>query len=75
MPALIDDDQTRERRHPPQVVSVERVSPAPLEVLDELRQDHQIDRAIADDLIGDRRVGAPGVPDLGDLHLGPSSAR
>jgi hypothetical protein len=62
---LIEDDHAAERREPPHPVAVEWVLPSEIDVRNPARDDDEIERPLADDLIGNVDVAALGVPCLG----------
>ena len=66
--ALVEVDQPREPRQPPQQPGVARVLPVHLEVRQQPRHEHQVERALPDHLIGDPVVAAPRVACLRQPH-------
>ena len=67
-PALVEEDQPREGREPAEEARVARLLPRQLEVGDPARDKDEVERAVADDLIGDVDVAAPGVARLRRLR-------
>ncbi len=59
--ALVEDDQARERAEPLEEASERRRLPLELEVGGEAEHEDQVDRPVADDLVGDRGVAGLGV--------------
>ena len=66
--ALVEEDQSPHRREPPVERRELRVFPAGLERADPAVDEHEVDRPVADDLVGDPDVAASRV---GDLARGP----
>ena len=66
--ALVEDDQARERAEPLEEASHRRRLPLELEVGGEAEDENQVDRPVADDLVGDR--GVAGLRVLGLRGLG-----
>ena len=64
--ALVEHDDTRERGEPFHPVAEPDLAPVEVDVRNETRHDHEIDRAIAEDLVGDVDVAAEGVSGFGD---------
>jgi hypothetical protein len=62
--ALVEDDQARERGELLEEARDRRVLPVPLEMTEEARHVHEVDRPLAQHLIGDARVAATGIPRL-----------
>jgi hypothetical protein len=58
---LVEEDHPGEGRKPPQKPGQVRLLPGELNVRDEAGHEHQIKRAIAESLIGDVHLSAPGV--------------
>ena len=59
--ALVEEDQARERAEPLEEASERRRLPLELEVGGEAEDEDQVDRPVADDLVGDRGVAGLGV--------------
>ena len=59
--ALVEDDQARERGEPLEEVGERGHVPEELEVGGEAEHQDEVDRPVADDLVGDRGVAGPGV--------------
>jgi hypothetical protein len=67
--STIDDDESAERRQPPEEMRVGGKLPVPGEVRPEPRDEQEVDRPVADDLIGDvDAIRSRRVVDLRDLH-------
>ena len=64
--ALVEEDQARERGEPLEEARAARLLPVQLEVGDEPGHEDQVDRAVADDLVGDVDVAALRVAGLGE---------
>jgi hypothetical protein len=50
---LVEDDETRESRQPLEEAREQRLGPELFDVRDLIHDEHQIDRPVADHLIGD----------------------
>jgi hypothetical protein len=61
--ALVEPDQARNRAESFEEVRMTRLLPVLLEVGDEARDEHEVDRAVAGDLVGDVEVAAARVAD------------
>src|SRR5262249_48627766 len=59
-PPLVEEDQTRERREPPEKAGNGVVLPEHFDVGDPPRHDYQIARRVAHNLVGDVDGAAPG---------------
>ena len=66
--ALVEQDEAAEGTEPPQQMGVARVLPMDVQVGDEAGHEHQVDRPVADHLIGDPNITASGVTGLGRLQ-------
>jgi hypothetical protein len=62
--ALVEEDESTHRRESPVERGQLRVLPARLERADPAVDEHEVERAVADDLVGDPDVGASGVGDV-----------
>ena len=66
--ALVEEDQARERAEPVEEANDRGHLPLELEVGGEAKHEHQVDRPVADHLIGDRAVTGLGVVRWGSAH-------
>src|SRR5215210_40764 len=66
--ALVEQDQARERREPPEEARQLRLLPHELDVRDPAGNVDEIERPLAHDLVGDVDVAASGVARLGRRH-------
>ena len=67
--ATVEDDDPRERPEPPQATRERLDTPHVLDVRGEARHVHQVERPVAEDLVGDvRAVRRLDVARLGSLH-------
>jgi hypothetical protein len=66
--ALVEPDQSRERPEPFEEARVARLLPVELQVRDEARHEHEIERPLARHLVGDVDVAALRVADRAALH-------
>ena len=71
--ALVEHDQPRERRQPAQEASQARFLPGHLDVRDEARHQDEIDRTVAEHLVGDADRPALRIARLGRCHHAPPS--
>src|ERR1700730_6212897 len=74
-PALVEQDQPRERHKPVHECAPARVLPPKLYVRDPAGHQHQINRTVPHDLVGDMNIPALGVTSLGRGHPGPPAYR
>ena len=73
--AAVEQDQPPERGEPLEEAAVGRRLPEVLDLRDPAGQEQQVEAAVADDLVGDRRVAAARVAGLRDHARPPISAR
>jgi hypothetical protein len=66
--ALVEQDQAAEPGEPPHQVGVARLVPVDVQIGNEARHEDEIDRPVADHLVGDTDVAALGVSGLRQLH-------
>jgi len=65
-PALVEENDTRKRDQRLGEAAPVPTLPPQLEVLEEVRREEDVDRPVADHLVGDVRAAAPGVVGLGN---------
>ena len=71
--ALVEKDQPQERREPAEKGGLERVLPGQLEMSDPAGNEDEVDRPVADHLVGDVNVTALGVTSLRNHKVDPTS--
>jgi hypothetical protein len=67
-PAFVEQDEAAEGGEPAEQVAVARVLALDLKVRHEARDVDEVQRAVADDLVGDADIAILGVADFGRLH-------
>ena len=67
MPALVEQDDARERGQPLDEVTVARLVPEDAQVSEEAADDHEVDGTVADDGVGDVDIAAERVPNCRKL--------
>ena len=65
---LVQHQHARELGHVDHVAVEERLVPRREDIADHAAEPHDIDRPVADDLVGDRDVAAPGVLHVGNVQ-------
>jgi hypothetical protein len=63
--ALVEQDEPAEAREPGQEMRQRRIVPGEVDVRDEPRHEDEIERPLAQHLIGDANLAAPGVARVG----------
>jgi hypothetical protein len=69
-PTLVEQNEPRERRQPMEKMTVAGILPMNLEIGDEAWHEHEVEWAMAHDLLCDADLAARGVSRLGRFQLG-----
>ena len=65
---LVEEDHARKLREALDVIHEERLVPPGEQVGERAADEDEVDRPLADDLVGDRNIAAARVLDVRDLH-------